>query len=127
MQIHFIYFQIIIEALQRDGSGSEGSISLDDLSILPHECPKTGDCDFFSSTCGYEDVFGPGTTKFQWLLGKGKTHKPDVIVGPTTGSTIDGMYAYVDFTTDGAKNNDLAQMRSPALPTAPLTLLLVTQ
>ena len=33
------------------------------------------------------------------------------------------MYAYVDFTTEGAKNNDVAFMGSPPLPTTSATCL----
>ena len=90
----------MIEALKLEDSSESGSVSLDDISILPHKCPELGSCDFSSSTCGYGNDAGQ---QLLWLFGNGKTHQPDVIVGPSEGSEVEGMYAYMDFTKNGSK------------------------
>ena len=51
------------------------------------------------------------------MVGNGKTHNPNIPLGPDKDAMDSiGMYAYMDFTMDGLKNNDIGRMISPPVP-----------
>ena len=97
------------------------TLLLDDIRLMQEDCPESEiDCQFEGSFCGfrfgtrYIEVVIPSTNYCTqiftnhffwnasghqlanpWLVGTGKTHRMEGIVGDhTTGS---GMFAYVDF------------------------------
>ena len=80
--------------------------------ISPNPCPITGACDFLTDNCGYTNN---AADEILWLVGKGKTHNPDIIVGPEESADSTGMYAYMDFTKDSLHDGAFGRMVSPQL------------
>ena len=74
-----------------------GSCSLDDIALLPEECPGfSAGCSFDRDLCGYAGYPEKDT---EWLVGRGFTKNPDIISGPFEDHTSsNGLYAYVDYT-----------------------------
>ena len=107
-----MFLQIVFEAVKLKEGNS--SLSLDDLKLVPSPCPALGSCDFSSDTCGYSLS---AQDPILWLVGNGKTHNPNITLGPDKDAMDSiGMYAYMDFTMDGLKNNDIGRMISPPVP-----------
>ena len=90
------------------------SLSLDDLKLVPSPCPALGSCDFSSDTCGYSLS---AQDPILWLVGNGKTHNPNITLGPDKDAMDSiGMYAYMDFTKEGLSKNDEGRLISPPMP-----------
>ena len=103
---------MVFEAIK--STEGNGSLSLDDISLVPSACPVLGSCDFTDDTCGYTVM---GGQPLLWLVGNGKTHNPNITVGPPEDATDSyGMYAYMDFTKEGLEKNDKGMMISPPIP-----------
>ena len=90
------------------------SLSLDDITLVASSCPALGSCDFSKDTCGYTVA---ASDSILWLVGSGKTHNPNITIGPPEDSTDShGMYAYMDFTKEGLSRNDEGRLISPPMP-----------
>ena len=72
--------QVVFEASV--GRGFQGDIAIDDVSILPGECPTPGACTFENNWCGYQNS---KTDDFDWLLGSAVM--PSHYLGPKTDHT----------------------------------------
>lgn len=58
-----------------------------------------------------------GSDPVLWLVGNGKTHNPNITVGPAEDATDSaGMYAYMDFTKDGLNKSMEGRMISTPMP-----------
>ena len=102
----------MFEAVKQKAGNS--SLSLDDLRLVPRACPALGACAFNSDSCGYSIQ---ARDPLLWLIGNGKTHNPNVTVGPPEdASDSSGMYAYIDFTKQGLNKGDNGRMISGTLP-----------
>lgn len=62
-------------------NGYMGDTALDDIKILPGQCPPPGSCDFEIDTCGYSNT--RKGDNFDWQRSAGAT------LTPNTGPTVD--------------------------------------
>lgn len=74
---------------------------LDDTYLEESACPISPvSCSFESGLCGWWNEMLP---EVQWLVGRGITTNPDLVSGlHTDHTTMDGLYAYVDFTSNAS-------------------------
>eukprot|EP00795_Rhopilema_esculentum_P012712 gene12712-3431_t len=107
--------QVTFEGVR--GSGFSGDIAIDDIKMIPGNCPPPGHCDFETGTCTW--VNAQTGDDFDWLRGTQGT--PSAFTGPSvdhTTGTAAGYYMFIE-TSSPRKVGDVAYLMSEMfLPTS---------
>ncbi|CAH1786792.1 unnamed protein product, partial [Owenia fusiformis] len=105
--------KIVFEGVRGKMGDVLSEIALDDIKVVPGDCPPSRVCDFENSiVCEYEAVLNQD---FSWIKGDGNSTQADMApaVDHTTG-TRDGKYMYASADTTKARTK--AQMISEPHP-----------
>lgn len=70
------------------GTNPDGHIAIDDILLLPGECPPLGSCNFEESMCTWQN--SENSDDFDWIRAAGETMTADT--GPTVDHTTGTPY-----------------------------------